>query len=76
MFQRLTEILISKFQLEDEEIAPSATLDELGLDSLDLVELALIIEKEFGARITDDELADTQELEAIVGLVEGRSATV
>jgi acyl carrier protein len=76
MFQRLTEILISKFQLEDEEIAPSATLDELGLDSLDLVELALIIEKEFGARISDDELAEMQELEAIVGLVEGRSATV
>jgi acyl carrier protein len=76
MFQQLSEILISKFQLDVEEIDPSATLDELGLDSLDLVELALIIEKEFGARVSDDELAETQRLDAIVELVEGRGAKV
>jgi acyl carrier protein len=62
--------------LDAEEIAPSSTLEELQLDSLDLVELALVIEKEFGARVSDDELADTQQLDAIVDLVEARSAKV
>jgi acyl carrier protein len=72
----LKQILTSKFQLEAEDIEPTSTLEELQLDSLDLVELALVIEKEFGARVSDDELADTQQLDAIVGLVEARSAKV
>jgi acyl carrier protein len=76
MFTELKQILISKFQLDAEEVGPSSTLDELQLDSLDLVELALVIEKEFGARVSDDELADTQQLDAIVELVEARSAKV
>jgi acyl carrier protein len=76
MFQQLTEILTSKFQLEDSDISPSVTLEDLGLDSLDLVELALIIEKEFGAKVSDDELAEAQQLDTIAGLVEVRSAKV
>lgn len=76
MFEQLTEILTSKFQLEDSDISPSVTLDGLGLDSLDLVELALIIEKEFGAKVSDDELAEAQQLDTIAGLVEARSAKV
>jgi acyl carrier protein len=76
MFTDLKQILTRKFQLDAEEIQPSSTLEELQLDSLDLVELALVIEKEFGARVSDDELADLQQLDAIVDLVEARSAKV
>jgi acyl carrier protein len=76
MFGELKQILTSKFQLDATEIAPSSTLEELQLDSLDVVELALVIEKEFGVRVSDDELADTQRLDAIVDLVEARSAKV
>jgi acyl carrier protein len=76
MYVQLKQILTTKFQLDADEIQPSSTLEDLQLDSLDLVELALVIEKEFGARVSDDELADTQHLEAIVDLVESRSAKV
>ncbi len=76
MFQQLKQILTSKFQLDADEIDPSSTLEGLQLDSLDLVELALVIEKEFGARVSDDELAETQQLDAIIGLVEARTAKV
>jgi acyl carrier protein len=76
MYIQLKQILTTKFQLDADEIEPTSTLEDLQLDSLDLVELALVIEKEFGARVSDDELADTQQLEAIVGLVEARSAKV
>jgi acyl carrier protein len=74
MYVQLKEILTTKFQLDADEIVPSSTLEDLQLDSLDLVELALVIEKEFGTRVSDDELADVQELEAIVDLLESRSA--
>lgn len=74
MYIQLKEILTTKFQLDADEIVPSSTLEDLQLDSLDLVELALVIEKEFGTRVSDDELANIQELEAIVDLLESRSA--
>ena len=76
MYAELKQILTSKFQLDADEVEPSSTLEALQLDSLDLVELALVIEKEFGVRVSDDELADTQQLDAIVDLVASRSATV
>jgi acyl carrier protein len=74
MYIQLKEILTTKFQLDVDEIVPSSTLEDLQLDSLDLVELALVIEKEFGTRVSDDELAEIQQLEAIVDLLESRSA--
>ncbi len=76
MFAELKQILTSKFQIDAEEVAPTSTVEELQLDSLDLVELALVIEKEFGARVSDDELADAGQLDAIIDLVEARSAKV
>jgi acyl carrier protein len=76
MLDHLTHILVSKFHVDPAAINPSVTLDVLQLDSLDVVELGLVIEKEMGARITDDELFEAQSLEAIVRLVERRHATV
>jgi len=76
MFAQLTEILISKFHVDPADIVPGATLEGLELDSLDVVELGLVLEKEFGARITDDELVDAQRLDAIVELTQRRAATV
>jgi acyl carrier protein len=74
MFEQLREIISQKFQVDPADIAPDSKLQDMELDSLDLVELSLVIEKELGARVSDTELADLQQLDAIVQLVEGRNA--
>jgi len=76
VFEQLKQIMTTKFQLNPADVAPEATLEGLELDSLDLVELSLVMEKELGVRISDDELAETQQLEAIIRLAESRSAKV
>ncbi|MGQ0717680.1 MAG: acyl carrier protein [Pseudonocardiales bacterium] len=76
MYEHLKQIMERKFQVPTEDIEPEATLRDLGLDSLDLVELALVIEKEIGVRVTDDDLAQAGRLESVVDLVTSRSATV
>jgi acyl carrier protein len=76
MFDQLTHILISKFHVDPAAIDPAATLEGLQLDSLDVVELGLVMEKEMGAHVTDDELVEAQRLDAIVLLAERRAATV
>lgn len=76
MYEQLKQIMARKFQVPNEDIKPQATLDDLGLDSLDLVELALAIQKEIGVRVTDDDLAEASRLESIVDLIMSRNATV
>lgn len=76
MYEQLKQIMERKFQVPGEDIEPQATLEDLGLDSLDLVELALVIKKEIGVRVTDDDLAEAGRLESIVDLIMSRSTTV
>ncbi|HWH01657.1 MAG TPA: phosphopantetheine-binding protein [Pilimelia sp.] len=76
MFEQLKQIMATKFQIDAAEITPDSTLKGLELDSLDVVELAMVVEKELGARISDDELAEAQQLDRIVELISSRSATV
>ncbi|AGL15834.1 acyl carrier protein [Actinoplanes sp. N902-109] len=76
MYEKLSEILVSRFHVDPADLDPTATLETLELDSLDVVELGLVLEKEFGARVTDDELVEAQRLDAILALVERRVARV
>ena len=48
--------LAEEFELEEEQIAPEATLyDDLGLDSLDAVDLVVAMEKAFGVKLANEE---------------------
>ena len=59
LYQRLQSLTIDVLDLRDDALAPSTHFsDDLGADSLDLVELVEALEQEFGVRIDDDELAD------------------
>lgn len=72
MSDTLETILVHTFQVSPETISRSATLDELGLDSLDVVELAMLIQKELGIRVTDDELVAAGSFGAAETLIENR----
>jgi len=59
LYQRLHTLTVDVLDLRDEQVAPEARFsDDLGADSLDLVELVEALEEEFGVRIDDEELAD------------------
>ena len=48
IFERIKKIVIEQLGVEDEEVVPSASfVDDLGADSLDLVELIMSLEEEF-----------------------------
>jgi acyl carrier protein len=56
--QSLHGILTEQFGVPAEELTDDATFEALGLDSLDLVEVTLVIDEELGIRIPDDRLGD------------------
>jgi acyl carrier protein len=56
IYQKMTGVLAEEFELQIQQLTPEATLfDELGLDSLDAVDMVVAMEKEFGVKMRDEE---------------------
>ncbi len=51
------------------ELSREATLEDLDVDSLDLVELAQIVEDEFGVELKGDDVKDVKTVGEVIDLV-------
>ena len=55
--ERVKNFLIEELEIEEENIFPDAKLkDDMGIDSLDLVDIVVIVEKNFGFKIKAEEM--------------------
>jgi acyl carrier protein len=55
--EQITEILVETFSLEADEVTADARLEaDLGINSLELAELALRCDEEFGVEIDDEDI--------------------
>ncbi|MGZ7046528.1 MAG: acyl carrier protein [Candidatus Aminicenantales bacterium] len=55
--EKVIEIIVEQLDVTREECVPEASfIEDLGADSLDLVELIMAMEENFGIEITDEEL--------------------
>jgi acyl carrier protein len=55
---KVNEFLIDEFEIEKDQLSPEALLkDDLGIESLDFVDIAVIVEKEFGVKVVGEEVA-------------------
>lgn len=56
IFDKVREILVEQLGVEEDEVTlDSSFTDELNADSLDIVELVMAMEQEFGVSIPDEE---------------------
>ncbi len=57
MFEKVKEIIMEQLSINDPDaIAPETTLEDLGADSLDMVEVIMALEDEFDIQIKDEDL--------------------
>lgn len=57
-------LLIEEFEIEEKKITPNAHLkDDLGLESLDFVDIAVIVQKEFGLTLKGEEMTSIRTLQ-------------
>jgi acyl carrier protein len=73
-YDRLVTILVTRFEVELEEVQPDVTFEELELDSLFLVELALIVQQELGVKITEDDATPRSTIASVADLIEAQLA--
>jgi len=54
--ERVKHIIVEQLGVDEEEVKPEAAfVDDLGADSLDVVELVMALEEEFGLEINDED---------------------
>ena len=59
IFERVKKIIVEQLGVDDDEVVPSASfVDDLGADSLDLVELIMSLEEEFSDSSQKIEIPD------------------
>lgn len=59
IFERVKKIIVEQLGVEEDEVVPSANfVDDLGADSLDLVELIMSLEEEFSDSSKKVEIPD------------------
>lgn len=71
VFERVQAIIVEQLGVDESEVVPSASFrDDLEADSLDLVELIMAFEEEFGGEISDEEAQQIQTVGEAVSYIE------
>ena len=71
IFENVRDALAQQFELDPEAISLETNLiDDLGADSLDVVELIMSLEDEFGVNISDEDAAQLYTVGRIVDYLE------
>ena len=72
VFEKLREIFANQFGLDAETITESTDIvSDLGADSLDVVEMLMSLEDEYGITIEDEKVAEMKTVGDVVRCVEG-----
>lgn len=70
--EKVKHIIVEQLGVDEEEVKPEASfVDDLGADSLDVVELVMALEEEFGLEISDE---DAEKLTTVKQAIEYISA--
>ena len=71
--EKAKAFLIEDLEIEEENIAPEAKLkDDLGIDSLDFVDIVVIVEKNFGFKIKPEEMQGIVTLSQFCDYIESK----
>ena len=64
IIRKINQLLIDEIEIEETQINPAADLKkDLGIDSLDFVDLFVIVENNFGFKMKAEEMADVKSLD-------------
>ncbi|MBU6282520.1 acyl carrier protein [bacterium] len=70
---KVREIVCEQLGVTEEEVSPSAAfIEDLGADSLDIVELVMALEEEYDLEISDEDAEKIRTVGDVVAFIESR----
>jgi acyl carrier protein len=71
---KLTDIIVDILGVEEDDVKPEASFrEDLDADSLDLVELIMAFEEEFGEEISDEDAKSIKTVGEAIAFIEART---
>jgi len=71
---KVKTLLSNQLGLKEEKIkAESKVVEDLGADSLDIVELLMLLEDEFGIEVSEEEAVNLKTVSDIVNIIDSRA---
>ena len=74
VFERVRKIIVEQLGVEEGDVTPQTSfVDDLNADSLDLVELIMAMEEEFGFEIADEEAEKMRTVQDVINFIKART---
>ena len=75
IFEKLKAIAVNQIGIDEEKVTPeSDIIKDLGLDSLDIVDMLMSVEETFGVTIDDGDVAEMKAVADVVKFIEDNVA--
>jgi acyl carrier protein len=71
----LTKLLVEEFDIEADSLTNSATMAELDLDSLDMVEIGQVVDQRWGVRIKAGDAEGVTDFGGIIRMIQRKIET-
>ena len=72
-FEKVKEMLVDKLGISEDKVTlDSEIIKDLGADSLDLVEMILSLEENFGVAVTDEQTETIKTVKDIVDIIDNK----
>ena len=72
-FEKVRNMLVEKLGISEDKITPdSEIIKDLGADSLDLVEMLLSLEENFGVTVSDEQTETIKSVKDIVDIIDNK----
>lgn len=76
VFEKVRKVTMEQLGVKEEEVKPESSFEEdLGADSLDVVELVMGLEEEFGIDIPDEEANNIKTVQQAVDYITQKKAS-
>ncbi|SHF35252.1 acyl carrier protein [Caloramator proteoclasticus DSM 10124] len=72
MFEKIRNIIADQLNLDENEIAEDTTFVDLGVDSLDLFQILISLEDEFGIEIPNEDAENIKTVKDVVEYIKER----
>ncbi len=73
--ERVKSIIVDQLGVSMEEVTPEASfIEDLGADSLDIVELIMALEEEYDMEIPDEDAEKIQSVGDVISYIQGKQA--